>query len=142
MELATTPNPKELEPSRHSPMSPMETQPSLRLPLLRDQSPSLLRPIRPLSSSTKVELLPVDAEPSLTMVSSPLDTEPRTEKDTSLSRTLGALHGEMLDTSRSVMEPKTTAESSLMPLTQLSDYSLFANQISSTNDQIYLIFPI
>merc|ERR1711988_1491255 len=118
-------NPRLLELSRATLMlpHPPPTQPNLRLPSPRDQSPSPSRPTNLPSRDTPVVLPPADAVPDSTTVSSLLDTERRTERSTSSSRTPGVPPGEMLDTSRS--EPRTFAVSSCKPHTQLSDQYLF-----------------
>merc|ERR1712178_91652 len=123
--LALMIHPQLSELSRASLMlaHPTLTHPNLRLPSKTDQSPSPSRPTNWPSKDTPVVLSPVDAVPNSTTVSSLSDTEKRTERSTSSSRTPGVPPGEMLDTSRS--EPRTFAVSSCKPHTQLSDQYLF-----------------
>merc|ERR1712070_1273461 len=83
MEAALTSNPLVLVKLLDSPMSP-HLPPNSRPPS---------RPTKPLSNSTLVVSSPPDAVANSTTVSSPSDTEPRTEPTTSSSRTPGAPHG-------------------------------------------------
>merc|ERR1719420_2738767 len=89
---------------------------NLELPLPSDQSLLPLKPIKLPSKDTLEVSSPLDVELHSTTVSSPSDTEPSLEKTTSSSRTPGELHGEMKDTSRSVLT--TSAVSSCNHLTQ------------------------
>merc|ERR1711998_590744 len=105
-------------PTPPTPMLPPTPQLSSRLPSIRDQSPLLLRPTNLSSRCTPAEsstLLP--AERSSTMVSSLSDTV----RDTSSSRTPGALHGEIRAMSRSPTLPPTSADSSPSHPTQLPE---------------------
>merc|ERR1712100_531360 len=77
---------------------------TLRLLLPRDQFPLPSRPTRLFSNPIPPVLLPHPlAELNSTTVSSPSDTEPKVDKTTSSSRTLGDQPGEIRDTSRSVL---------------------------------------
>merc|ERR1712070_229194 len=117
MEAALTSNPLVLVKLLDSPMSP-HLPPNSRPPSPRPQSPSPSRPTKPLSNSTLVVSSPPDAVANSTTVSSPSDTEPRTEPTTSSSRTPGAPHGVLTVMLR---WPHPNAESPLLPLTQPSD---------------------
>merc|ERR1711998_50236 len=93
---------------------------TLRLLLPTDQFLLPLRLTRLSSNPTPPVLLPhLLAELNLITVSSPSDTEPKVELTTSLSRTPGVPHGEIKDTSRSVLT--TSAVSSPNHLSQLSE---------------------
>jgi len=113
LELASTKRPRVSVRSRPTRMSAqMLLVLALRLPSKKDQSQSPLRPTRLHSSSITLVSSPRDVDLNLTTVSSLLDTEPSTDKTTSLSRTLGDHHGETKDTSES---PQTNVVSP-MPL--------------------------
>merc|ERR1712021_242930 len=97
---APTSNPRHTVLSKVTTMLPKDPKPNLRLPSPKDQSPLPSKPIKWPSKDTPVVSSPQDVDPNSTTVSSLSDTEPRTDKTSSSSRTPGEQAGESTDTSR------------------------------------------
>ena len=137
MDHALTLPPRDKERLYHTMMSAQTAQLNSRLPSLSPQSQLLLRPTRWPSRDTPEESLPQDAEPPSITESSLLVTELTPPPETtSLSRTHGVLHGELTDTSTSVLVPATFAESSPLPHIQLSETQVVRESVHVSN---YLI---
>lgn len=129
---------RELPRSNHSLMLPPMTQTNSRLllPKVQFQLPLKLTPSSSNSTPVVFSMMMV-AEPLLTTASSLLVMDPKTDKNTSSSRTHGVLAGEMLVTSKSpTMERREMPVSAVLPL---NPHSPRWQRFEYHNELFYLI---
>merc|ERR1712166_1586215 len=113
---ALTTNPRVSVPSLLSLMSPEDPPPKCRPPFpATDQSPLPSKPIKWLSNLTPAVSSPPDVDKTSITVSSPSDTEPLTDLNSSSSRTPGVHHGEMPVTLELDPPPTHAVSSMLLP---------------------------